>query len=165
MFLNSSHSSHAYISKSKMCFNVRSWSYYFRMRAKRLADFQIFISVAIATNYNFYSFFINEKFLKCLKPLWKHIFSDTCKWFYKLFSASANKNTDQVFSKHKINKRFRKSLKTTSNSKHNRQKTQNTDRQKTSFFKWLVRKCRFIKIRIKQDNKKYNWNKIKTTNQ
>ena len=74
LFLNSSHSSHVYISKSKMCFNVRSSSYYFHMKAKRLADFQIFISVPIATNYNFYSFFINEKFLKCLKPLWKHLF-------------------------------------------------------------------------------------------
>ena len=52
-----------------MCFNVRSSSYYFHMKGKRLADSQIFIGVPIATNYNFYSFFINKKFLKYLRPL------------------------------------------------------------------------------------------------
>ena len=39
--------SRAHISKSKICFNVKSSAYYFRMKTKILADFQICISVPL----------------------------------------------------------------------------------------------------------------------
>ena len=35
------------ISKSKMCFNVKSSTYYFHMKTKILADFKICISVPL----------------------------------------------------------------------------------------------------------------------
>ena len=39
--------SRAYISKSKRCFNVKSSTYYFHMKTKLFADFQIYISVPL----------------------------------------------------------------------------------------------------------------------
>ena len=39
-----------YISKSKRSFNVKSWTYYFHMKAKILADFQVCISVPLNKN-------------------------------------------------------------------------------------------------------------------
>ena len=46
MFVNK-HISRAHISKSKRCFNVKSSTYYFHMKTKILADFQICISVPL----------------------------------------------------------------------------------------------------------------------
>ena len=39
--------SHAHISKSKGCFNLKSSAYYFHMKTKILADFQICVSVPL----------------------------------------------------------------------------------------------------------------------
>ena len=50
MFANVSHISRANISKSKTCFNVKFSSYYFHMKMKILAYFQIFISVPLSRN-------------------------------------------------------------------------------------------------------------------
>ena len=44
---NFSHILRAHISKSKMCFNVKSSTYYFHMNTKILADFQVCISVPL----------------------------------------------------------------------------------------------------------------------
>ena len=44
---NFSHISRSHISKSKRCFNVKSSTYYFHLKTKILADFQICISVPI----------------------------------------------------------------------------------------------------------------------
>ena len=40
--------SRAHISKSKRCFNVKSSTYYFHMKTKILADFQIYINVPLS---------------------------------------------------------------------------------------------------------------------
>ena len=55
MFVNKiSHISRAHILKSKMYFNVKSSTYYFHMKAKTLADFEMCISVPLilATAYS-----------------------------------------------------------------------------------------------------------------
>ena len=55
MFVNKiSHISRAHISKSKMYFNVKSSTYYFHMKTKTLADFEMCISVPLilATAYS-----------------------------------------------------------------------------------------------------------------
>ena len=44
---NFSHISHAHVSESKRCFNVKSSTYCFHMKTKILADFQICISVPL----------------------------------------------------------------------------------------------------------------------
>ena len=44
---NFSHISRAHISKCKRCFNVKSSTYYFHMKAKIFTDFQICISVPL----------------------------------------------------------------------------------------------------------------------
>ena len=47
LYSNFSRISRVHISKSKMCFNVKSSTYYFHMKTKILADFQICISVPL----------------------------------------------------------------------------------------------------------------------
>ena len=48
MFVNKlSHISRTHISKSKRCFNVKSLVYYFHMKTKIFADFQICTSVSL----------------------------------------------------------------------------------------------------------------------
>ena len=44
---NFSHLSRAYISKIKRCFNVKSSTYYFQVKKKIMADFQICLSVPL----------------------------------------------------------------------------------------------------------------------
>ena len=48
---NFSDISRAHIPKIKMCFNVKSATYYFHMKMKILADFQICISVPLKHNF------------------------------------------------------------------------------------------------------------------
>ena len=51
MFVNNfSRISRAHITESKSCFNVKSSTYYFHMKMKILADFQICISVPLNGN-------------------------------------------------------------------------------------------------------------------
>ena len=53
--------SRAYTSKSKSCFNMKSSTYYFHMKAKILADFQICISVPLMFLFQFKNL---QQFLK-----------------------------------------------------------------------------------------------------
>ena len=75
---NFSHISRADISKSKRCLNVKSSTYYFRMKTKILLDFQICISVPLSMCVLKMNFSLNmvigfisiskrvyEKFAKC----------------------------------------------------------------------------------------------------
>ena len=49
---NFSHVSSAHISKSKMCFNVKSSTYYFHIKMKILTDFQICINVPLSKDFH-----------------------------------------------------------------------------------------------------------------
>ena len=49
---NFSHVSSAHISKSKMCFNVKSSTYYFHIMMKILTDFQICINVPLSKDFH-----------------------------------------------------------------------------------------------------------------
>ena len=60
-----SHISHAHISKSKRSFNVKSSTYYFHMKTKILADFQIWISVLLSVVF-FFSVLFCCAFCTCL---------------------------------------------------------------------------------------------------
>ena len=49
MFINFSHITYAHITKGKRSFNVKSSTYYFHMKMKKSANFQICISVPLNT--------------------------------------------------------------------------------------------------------------------
>ena len=51
------------ISKSERCFNVKSSTYYFHMKTKILADFQICITVPLIQFLSFLKLFINPFYL------------------------------------------------------------------------------------------------------
>ena len=53
MFVNKLFISHVRISQSVKCFNVKSSTYYFHMKTKILADFQICISVPLMEDFIF----------------------------------------------------------------------------------------------------------------
>ena len=53
----------AHISKSERCFNVKSSTYYFHMKTKILADFQICITVPLIQFLSFLKLFINPFYL------------------------------------------------------------------------------------------------------
>ena len=48
------------ISKSKRCFNAKSSTYYFQMKTKILADFQICINVPLKSGQNKFCFYISH---------------------------------------------------------------------------------------------------------
>ena len=48
LWTNFSHDSSALISESKRCFNVKSSTYYFHMKKKIVANFQVYISVPLS---------------------------------------------------------------------------------------------------------------------
>ena len=56
--------SQAHISESKRCVNVKSSTYYFLMKTKILADFQICISVSLI-EYNVRNIFLEKSYTKC----------------------------------------------------------------------------------------------------
>ena len=56
--------SQAHISESKRSVNVKSSTYYFLMKTKILADFQICISVPLI-EYNVRNIFLEKSYTKC----------------------------------------------------------------------------------------------------
>ena len=63
----------AHISKSKRCFNVKSPTYYFHIKANTMADFQICISVTLKMVTNMELALTNMSFIHnsaCVIPKW-----------------------------------------------------------------------------------------------
>ena len=108
---NFSHISCAHISKNKKCFNVKFSTYYFHMKTKILADFQICISVPLKHVYKQCSLFClfcfglellikmqKSWFLRLQKPgLFKFLqISNTILWLL------VGRKSDQISSTKKI---------------------------------------------------------------
>ena len=77
------HISHvrAHVSQSKRCFNVKSSTYYFPMKTKILADFQIFISVPFMSSLSTSAF-------KAIRSLSTGKLDTSTRSIFKLFRKS-----------------------------------------------------------------------------
>ena len=77
------HISHvrAHVSQSKRCFNVKSSTYYFPMKTKILADFQIFVSVPFMSSLSTSAF-------KAIRSLSTGKLDTSTRSIFKLFRKS-----------------------------------------------------------------------------
>ena len=94
-------------------------------------------------------FLFKELFIKRSKHVSKHATRFLC--FHSYFRWAQNHRAYVAYINDNYKNVVKKYIRMTSSSKQVRQKTQNTKKQKNSFFKRIGRKCRLISIRNEQN--------------